>query len=442
MEDLFEKAPIQRAYFTLAMPVVFSMLASMIYNVADTFFVSMTQNTDLVAGVSLCTPLFNIMIALGDIFGLGGSAYVSRLLGQHNHQLGRHVSSYCFYAGIFCSLVVTVLMLVFEHPILTALGATDTTYAYAAQFYRVFNIGAALVTVSIIPGNLMRTEGRATENMIGMIAGIALNIVLDPLFILGFHWGAAGAAFANLFGYALTDIILIQYVRRRCKVVNVNWHEVSLKKPDIWKILIIGIPASVTNLMISYQTALFNNYLAHYGADRVAAMGIATKVSQIVNAVMVGFAFGAQPLIGYNYGAKNRERLQKIIRFDILVEVVWSLVVASIMIIITPWLVSRFLNNPAVIHYGSQLLRILLLTTPFGGAILVYTTVFQSTAKAFNAFAMSISRQGVIFTIAIVLGNVWFGYNGIIWAQAVADVLTAGMGWFLYRQQVRQANNR
>lgn len=438
MEDLFERAPIKTAYFTLAMPVVLSMLASMIYNVADTFFVSMTQNTALVAGVSLCTPLFNLMIALGDIFGLGGSTYVSRLLGRRNHELGRHVSSYCFYTGIFSSLIVASLMLIFEHPILTALGATTATYPYAAQFYRVFNIGATLVTISIIPGNLMRTEGRATENMIGMIAGLALNIILDPLFILVFGWGAAGAAFANLLGYALTDLILIQYIRRRCKVINVNWHEVSLAKKDVWQILVIGLPASITNLMISYQTAVFNNYLAHYGADRVAALGIATKVSQIVNSVMVGFAFGAQPLIGYNYGAQNHQRLQKIIRFDILVEVVWALIVAALMILIAPWLVSLFLNNPAVIHYGTQILQILLITTPFGGAILVYTTVFQSTAQAFNALAMSVSRQGVLFTIAIVLGNLWFGYYGIIWAQAVADVLTAIMGWALYRHQVRQ----
>lgn len=436
MENLFERAPIRQAYFKLAMPVVLSMLASMIYNLADTFFVSMTQNTALVAGVSLCTPLFNLMIALGDVFGLGGSAYVSRLLGQQKHELARHVSSWCFYGGIFSSIGLALLMLVFERPILTALGATPATYAYAAQFYRIFNIGAALVTISIVPGNLMRTEGRAKENMIGTVAGIVVNIICDPLFILTFHMGAAGAALANLIGYTLTDIILVQYIRRRCRVINVNWHEVSLKRADIWQVLVIGIPASITNLMISYQTALFNNYLARYGADRVAALGIATKVSQVVNAIMVGFAFGAQPLIGYNYGAGNHERLQKIIRFDLLVEVVWSLVMATLMIIVSPWIVALFLKNPAVIHYGAQLLRVLLITTPFAGAILVYTTVFQSTAKALNALLMSISRQGIIFTVAIVVGSWLFGYTGIIWSQAVADVLTALLGWSLYRHQV------
>lgn len=439
MEELFERAPIRQAYFKLAMPVVLSMLASMVYNLADTFFVSMTQNTALVAGVSLCTPLFNLMIALGDVFGLGGSAYVSRLLGQQQHQLARHVSSWCFYGGIFSSIALAVLMLVFERPILTALGATPATYAYAAQFYRIFNIGAALVTISIVPGNLMRTEGRAKENMIGTVGGIIVNIICDPIFILVLHMGAAGAALANLIGYTLTDIILVQYVRRRCKVINVNWHEVALKRSDIWQVLVIGIPASITNLMISYQTALFNNYLARYGADRVAALGIATKVSQVVNAIMVGFAFGAQPLIGYNYGANHQERLRQIIRFDLLVEVVWSLVMATLMIIVSPWIVALFLKNPAVIHYGSQILRILLLTTPFAGAILVYTTVFQSTAKALNALLMSVSRQGVIFTIAIVVGSLLFGYTGIIWSQAVADVLTALLGWLLYRHQVRQA---
>lgn len=441
MEDLFERAPIRQAYFKLAMPVVLSMLASMIYNLADTFFVSMTQNTALVAGVSLCTPLFNLMIALGDVFGLGGSAYVSRLLGQQQTALARRVSSWCFYGGIFSSIVLAVLMLIFERPILTALGATPATYAYAAQFYRIFNIGAALVTISIVPGNLMRTEGRAKENMFGTVGGILVNIICDPLFILGFHMGAAGAALANLIGYTLTDIILVYYVRKRCKVINVNWHEVRIAWTDIWQVLVIGIPASITNLMISYQTALFNNYLARYGADRVAALGIATKVSQVVNAIMVGFAFGAQPLIGYNYGAENHERLRKIIRFDLLVEVVWSLVMATLMIIVSPWIVALFLKNPAVIKYGSQILRILLLTTPFAGAILVYTTVFQSTAKALNALLMSISRQGIIFTIAIVVGSLLFGYTGIIWSQAVADVLTALLGWGLYRHQVMKARD-
>lgn len=440
MEELFERAPIPQAYFKLAMPVVIGMLASMVYNVTDTLFVSMTQNTALVAGVSLCMPLFNLMIAIGDIFGLGGSAYMSRLLGSHNDTLGEHVSSFCHYAGIFTSIVVAALLLIFEHPILMALGATSTTYNYAAQFYRVFNVGAVLVTISIIPGNLMRTEGKAKENMIGMIAGMLLNIVLDPILILALHMGATGAALANLIGYLVTDIVLVQYVRRRCKIVNVHWKNITLSWPDIWKVLVIGLPASVTNLMVSYQTALFDNFLSRYGADRVAALGIATKVSQIVNLVMVGFAFGAQPLIGYSYGAKNHKRLQGIIRFDIIVQVVWSLVAAAIMILIAPWIVSLFLNNPAVIHYGTQLLRILLLTTPFAGAILVYTTVFQSTAKAGSALIMSVSRQGVIFTIAIIIANMVFGYNGIIWAQAVADVLTTVIGWALYHHQVKLAN--
>ncbi|QMU08221.1 MATE family efflux transporter [Levilactobacillus suantsaii] len=440
MEDLFEKAPVHRAYFTLAMPVVLSMLASMIYNLADTFFVSMTQNTALVAGVSLCTPLFNLMIALGDIFGLGGSAYVSRLLGQHNYELARRVSSFCFYGVLFAGIAVAVLMLVFERPVLTLMGATATTYPYAAQFYRIFNVGAALVALSIVPGNLMRTEGRAKENMIGSVGGIIVSIALDPILILSLKLGAAGAALANVIGFVLTDLILVYFVRRRCQIVNVNWHESRLHKADIWQILVIGVPASVTNLMVSYQTALFNNYLARYGADRVAALGIALKVYQVVNAIMIGFAFGAQPLIGYSYGANDKPRLQKVIRFDLMVEVVWSLVMASLMIIVSPWLVSLFLKNPAVIHYGGQLLRILLVITPFVGAILVYTTVFQSTAKALNAFIMSISRQGIIFTVAIVVGNLLFGYTGTIWSQAIADVLTALLGWGLYRHQVARAN--
>ncbi|GBG94193.1 hypothetical protein LFYK43_06520 [Ligilactobacillus salitolerans] len=307
MNNLFEKAPIHKAYFQLALPVVFSMVASMAYNLADTFFVSQTQNADMVAGVSICTPLFSLMLAFGDIFGIGGSALISRLLGEGNKKQSARISSFCFYAAIVFSVIVAVIMLVFERSILALMGATNATYQHAAAFYRIMAIGGGAIIVSLVPGNLLRTEGLAVQSMIGTISGVVITIILDPLFIFIFGLGAGGAALATVVGYLISTIILTFYTIRQGKVLKVKPDLAKVNLKAIIPLFAIGIPASITNLMQSFGTALLNNYLAPYGAKPVAALGISLKIYLVVMLFMIGFAFGAQPLIGYNYGSQDKK---------------------------------------------------------------------------------------------------------------------------------------
>lgn len=433
MEELFERAPIPRAYFKLALPVVLSMVASMIYNLADTFFVSQTQNTNLVAGVALCTPLFSFLIAIGDIFGLGGSSLISRLLGEKAYATGSRVSSFCLYGAVVLGLVTTVILLGFSRPILHLLGATTATYPYAEQFYRIMAIGAMPIIVSIVPGNLIRTEGFATQSMVGTMVGTVITIILDPLLIFPMGLGAAGAALATVIGYTVSAGFLVYLTKRYCRVISIDIKLSRIDSQLIRQVLFIGIPGSITNLMQAFGTAVLNRYLVDYGATRVAAMGIVLKVYMIIMLVMVGFAFGAQPLIGYTFGANNQKRFKKILHFDLMVEVVYALVFAVILMIFAPQIIGLFLHNQAVISAGTYMLRVFLVTTPFVGAVLVYTTVFQSTGKASGAFIMSIARQGVVFYLIIVLGAHFLGYHGIIWAQPAADVLTCLIGWLLAR---------
>ncbi|WP_125565227.1 MATE family efflux transporter [Companilactobacillus insicii] len=434
MNELFEKETIPKAYFTLALPVVLGMVASMIYNLADTFFIAQTQNTDLVAGVALCTPLFSFLLALGDIFGLGGSSLISRLLGQTEHEKSRRVSSFCFYWGIILGVITAILLIIFENPILHMLGANDSTYHFAASFYHIMALGAPIIIVSLVPSNLIRTEGFAKQSMIGTIIGTVVTIILDPILIFPMNMGAAGAALATVIGYSVTDIILIWATLKYCDVISVDFHKMSIDKKLITQVIIIGIPASITNLMQAFGTAIINRYLENYGAVQIAAMGIVLKIYMIIMLIMVGFAFGAQPLIGYNFGAKNFERFKKIIRFDLIVEIVYALVLAVILMIFSPQIVGLFLKDTEVITAGTHILRAFLCTTPFVGAILVFTTVFQSTGKALDAFIMSIARQGVIFYLVIVIASRIFGYYGVIWSQPTADLVTFLIGLFLYKE--------
>ena len=433
LEELFEKAPIKQVYFKISLPVVMGMLASMVYNLADTFFVAQTGNTDLVAGITVCTPLFMFMLALGDIFGIGGSSVISRLFGQKEHDRSARTSSACFYYSIGLGIVVTVLLLIFEKPLLHMLGATAATYRYAAAFYRVYVLGAPIIITSLTPTNLIRTEGLAKQSMLATVYGIIVSLILDPIFIFGLKWGAAGVALSNLLGYALELVLLIYYTVRDCKYINVDIKRAHINWKEFREVLAIGIPGSITNLMQSFGIALLNNFLAAYGADQVAAMGITQKIASIITLVMVGFAFGAQPLIGYNYGAKNVKRFKEALDFDLLIEVGYAIIFSIILMIIAPFLIKIFMNKPIIVSLGAYMLRACLTTTPFIGAILVFTTVFQSAGKAWSAFTMSFARQGVVYLITMLACSAFFGFHGVVWAQPVADVITFAIGLLLYR---------
>ncbi|MGP4117216.1 MATE family efflux transporter [Levilactobacillus zymae] len=436
MNDLFEKAPIPKAYLQLALPVVLGMVASMIYNLADTFFVAQTGNADLVAGIALGSPLFSFMLAIGDIFGLGGSAVISRVLGKHDYQQSARISSFCFYAAIALSLVLTVLLLVFEAPILTLLGATNATRPYIADFYRVLVLGSTFIIVSLVPGNIIRTEGLAQLSMIATVSGTILTIILDPLFLFGFHWGAAGVAFANVLGFAVNTGLLVIFMHR-AKSLSLAPNQAHISRPTFKAVVAVGIPASLTNLTQSFGLMLLNSYLAAYGAQAVAAMGIVQKIYMVVMMVMIGFAFGAQPLIGYNYGAKNWPRLRATLRFDLKIEGGYALVCAILLIIFAPQLIALFMNQPTIVAMGTVMLRAILITTPLVGFILVFTTVFQSVGNGTSALIMALARQAVLLGLAIVILAHFFGLTGIIWAQPVADVLTCLLGSWLYRRAFR-----
>lgn len=437
MDELFEKAPIPKVYMKLALPVVLGMVAAMVYNLADTFFVAQTGNADLVAGIALGSPLFTFMLAVGDIFGLGGSAVISRVLGKHDYAASAKISSFCFYIAIGLSLILTVVLLVFETPILHLLGATKATQPYLADFYRILVLGSTFIIVSLVPGNIIRTEGLAKLSMIATLSGTVLTIILDPIFLFVCHWGASGVAFANVLGYVVNTSLLVIFMRR-AKTLSLAPKVAHVSGATFRDIIGVGIPASLTNLAQTFGMMVLNSYLAAYGAQAVAAMGIVQKIYSIVMMVMIGFAFGAQPLIGYNFGAKNWPRLKAILRYDMKIEAGYAFICALILIIFAPQLIKLFMAQKTIVAMGTLMLRAMLITTPLVGLILVFTTVFQSVGASMSALVMALSRQAVIFAIAIVILAQLFGMNGIIWAQAVADGLTFIIGWLLYRQVRRQ----
>ena len=422
--DLFERAPVPRAYLKLALPVVLAMVLNIVYNMVDTWFISLTGDADLVAGVSLCAPVFVLSIAFGDIWGLGGSSLISRLLGHRQDERAGSVSALCMYAAFGTGLVFMAALLLFREPLLRLLGANDTSMPHASAYLGWIAAGTPFIILSMIPNNQLRSEGLASLGMWGAAAGSVANILLDPLFIFALHMGAAGAALATSLSNLLSCALYLWFIRRKCHVLTVDIRRARKAVRETGEILRIGIPASVTNIMSSLGMMITNRALEPWGNAQIAAMGIAMKINMISLMTLIGFAFGGQPLFGYCWGSGNRQRFRSVLRFAYLLEAGLGLGFAAVLSLLAPFLTERFLQDAEVVRAGVSMLRFMQLSSVLVGFTLVTTCVCQAAGFASGALILSLSRQGLLFWPAITLLPLWLGFHGILLAQPAADLLT------------------
>lgn len=427
-QDLFEKAPIPKAYFSFAIPLVLGNIVTLVYNMVDTFFVAKTGDTNIIAGISLCAPIFTLLIALGDIFGLGGCSFISRLLGEKNEEAGRRVSVFSYYGALLFGVIIAAFLLIFRTPVLTLLGANEDTFVFASQYYTWLVLGAPFIVLNFVPMNQLRAVGLSKESVGSTIAGTIVNIILDPIFIFTLGLGAAGAAMATIIGYIVTDACFTWAIVKRSTNLSINPKYIKVSVTELKQILAIGFPASLTNFIQTIGSTFLNRSLLIYGTTQVASMGMVMKINMLITYILVGFAFGPQPLVGYNYGAKNHERLKKLLKFDYCFACCFALVMSIIMSFVGPHILAFMIDDAEVIGIGTTMMRIYLCGIVFVAFVLVSTTVFQSTGKSLGALLMAISRQGVIFcTMLAVLPRI-FGYYGVLCAQPVSDCLTAVLG--------------
>ena len=346
----------------------------------------------------------------------------------------RHVSAFCSYGAIVWGVLVGALMLIFWQPILHLLGASSDTMDSAMAYYSYLALGAPAIIFTLVPSNILRTEGMAVASMVGSITGALVNMILDPIFIFGLNMGAGGAALATVLSNVVSAALLMVLLVAKSQRLSMRLRDCPVQRTELREILVIGVPASITNLMQSFAMTLTNRFLLPYGTENVAALGIALKVNMIVMLIMVGFAFGAQPLLGYNYGANNRERLRGILKFDVLVQLVFSVVMTVVFLIFAPQIIRIFMSDGGVIQAGSRILRCMVITMPLMGIILVCTTLFQAAGKAMPAFLLSISRQGVALLLCMVVLSAVFGLYGVILAQAAADVVSVILALVLLKR--------
>ena len=424
MDTFFDTEHLYRSYFKMAFPVVLGLVVTLVYNLADTFFIARTNDTDLIAGVSLCAPVFTALMAFGNIYGQGGSSLISRLLGRQDGESVRRVSSFCFYIALATGLVLAVLMTAFNRPLLLLLGADEDTLPHAFQYYIVLAVCAPIMVLSFIHSSLVRCEGMSTESMFGTVLGAVINIILDPILISAAGMGAMGAA-ATVIGYFCSVLYFLRLLRKKSRCLSVRPSLCRVSGGELRQILGVGVTAALSNLMQSLCVIVLNQFLLPYGNDKIAAMGIVLKINMIAQLVLTGFAFGGVPLFGYLYGARLRDEMGKLVRFCLAFISALSLVLTALLCLFASPLMGAFVEDPAMIATGAEMLRWQAASTVFAGIVLLLTVLFQAMGKVGAAFVLSISRQGLVFVAALLVCVKLFAYDGVLMGQAAADVLSA-----------------
>ena len=437
-QNVFEHGSISKAYFSFSIPLVLGFIVTMLYNMADTYFIAQTQDVDLIAGVSLCAPVFTLLMAFGNIFAQGGCTLVSRLLGEQNEGEVRRVSSFCGYIALLTGVAACVVMLLFRRPLLLLLGANGSSFAHASDYYTWLALGAPLVVFNFVPANFLRSVGMSKESMFGSVIGTVVNIVLDPILISVLGWGASGAAIATVLGYVVTDVYYLFIWLGCCPMFSLRPSEVGVSGQQAGQIFGIGIPAAITNLTQSFSMVLTNQQLLPYGNDKIAAMGVVLKVMGVALLFIVGFSFGGQPIIGYLYGARKQERLSDLTRFIFRFLCALGIGLGVAVFAAAPALIRLFLKDAALVETSVLMLRVQAVSQVLVAVVMFVTILAQSTGQVFYSLVLSVSRQGVVFLAVLFIASRTAGYYGIIAAQTIADLITAFMAVVLYRTGLRR----
>lgn len=430
--DLFEKAPIPEVVLRNIIPAIISMLMVLVYNLADTFFIGQTGDPFQVAAVSLATPVFLLLLAFGNLFGIGGTSVISRALGEKKKDYAKKTSSFCFWACVAVGAASMLLAWAFMDTILSFIGTSPDTINYTRSYLSIVAYSSVFVLISNCFSNIIRAEGKANEAMMGMLIGNLINVILDPIMILGLDWGIAGAAIATVIGNIAGALYYILYYLRGKSILSINIKDFSVKNKICTSVLAIGIPASLGSLLMSVSNIFVNNFIVEYGDMAVAGIGVAMKVTMIAALLVLGLGQGVQPILGYCFGAKKWERYNGVLRFSLLLATILSVILTIICYIGADYIVNSFLDDPAAHEYGVQFSHMLLISAPCLGVLFVFINAIQAVGAATPSLILSVTRQGLIYIPLLFILNNIAGLHGLVYAQPIADYLSCFLATIIY----------
>ena len=435
-----------KAVVALGVPLVMGMSIMVLYNLVDTFFIGLLHDDYQMAAVNLAYPVMMILIAISNVVGAGSASLISRSMGAGDFAKASHTLTSGFMLTIVGSIIVAAAGLAFLPQIVRILGAKSNTFAFTQQYVMIIFIGCLFIMGNYIFGQLLRSEGSVKYSIAGMIVGTAANIVLDPIFIFGLGLEIRGAAIATVLGNAMGMAVSVWFyakgktlLRPALKYLRPTGKCSSETGEILKEIFWVGVPAGLETLLTSIAFVVNNNLAIAYGELTMAAVGIAQKIMTLGGYIYQGFAAGTQPLMGYNYGAKNYRRMLQILKSGILVVSGIELVVMFIFGVFAPHLIDIFSDTPEVIATGSQVLRAFMCVLPFVGAVSMSRMSFQAMGKPQYAFGITLVRQLILYIPLLLLLNRVFGFDGMIWAQPITEVIMMAASVTLLVRVIRRS---
>ena len=436
---LFATMPVGKALLTMAIPTIISQLITMIYNLADTLFIGMTNDPYKVAAASVVTVLFFIVTAFANLFGVGGGSLMSRLLGEKREDDAKRVGVFSIYGAFAIAVVYSIVCLVFTEPLARLLGASDNTIGYASSYlFWVVVIGAVPSTVGMTMSFLLRSAGYSKESGIGLALGGIANIILDPLFmfvLLPRGNEVTGAALATMLSNVISLVyFLLIYFRLRGKsILSISPRYIRIGRSLMINVFAIGLPSALTAMLANLSNIIKNNLTSGYGDIELAAYGIVMKADMLPLNIGMGLCQGMMPLVAYNYAAKNYKRMNSFTK----AAQTWGIIIAGVCIVVfelfAPQIIWLFIKDEATIAYGTNFLRIACLATPFMISNFQKIYCLQAMGKGKESLLLGILRQGLLAIPIIFIMNHFLQLYGVVSAQLISDAITVIFATLIYR---------
>lgn len=440
-KELFETTPIPKAVATLAIPTILSQIVTMIYNLADTFFIGQIGNPSMVAAISLVSPWFNLLTALGNLFGLGAGSLISRMMGSGQKEKIRFVSSFSIWCGILVTFLFLVFTFLFQTPLLQFLGASLDSMTYAKEYlFWVVVIGGIPTMVSLTLGHLLRSEGFARMASGGMMFGGILNVILDPVLIFGLHLDVTGAAMATAFSNSASVFFFLESYRRLKGRSAVSFQLQHFTFRYMQPIFSVGLASFLATTLGNVSNMVMVHLASGYGDIPVAAYGIVKRIDQFPLNISMGLCQGFMPLVGYNYAAGSTERMKKISFFSWKTALILSLCFVVGFTFSADALVHLFIPEAQTSTLGALFLRIACLAVPFTSVNFLISYTLQAMGKGLASAILTLSRQGLLnIPLLIVMENT-IGLYGMIWTQLVVELIMLPISFTMYWHTLKQTN--
>ena len=417
------QTPMPKLIISLGIPTTLSMMVTSLYNLADTYFVSLLGNDSVTAAVSNLLALMSIIQAIGFTFGMGSGAVVSRLLGKRDREGADRVTSSAFFISLISGLLILTFGFIFLTPMLKLFGSVNPeVLEYSKEYARFVLISAPFMCMSFVMNNVLRAEGKAVFSMVGLITGAVINVILDPILIFSAGLGVTGAALATCISQIISFSVLLLMFLIRKTVVRLRVRSISREFSVYGEIIGTGFPSFCRQILASLCTVFLNNAAYTYGGEAAqAAFGVVQKVFMLAFSLALGIGQGYQPVLGYNYSAKRFDRVKSAYLFTLGFSTSIMIVFASVCAIIAPNLMKMFSLSDVATDIGTLTLRLQCICMPLLPLNFMASVTYQAIGSKVIASVLSVSRQGLFYIPAVLILPRILELLGVQSCQAISD---------------------